>query len=302
VTLALGLALALASAVAFNWAWIAQHTAASSVPPLTVRRPIASLRLLFAHRAWLVGFVVGIGGWVLYVVALALAPLSLVQAVSAGGVGLMAVFAQRASGEPLPRREWAGVAVAVAGLVLLAISLRGGSSHGHAPSAFAAAAWLLVSVVCAGLFTGPVAPLLVSGAGFGLAAGTMYAAGDVATKAAVRGGAWLAFVPALLACHGLAFVILQLGFQRGRALATAGLNALLTNALPIAAGVVLFHEGVPGGADGVLRLAAFACVVAGAAVLARPERPRDADDGEPAVPYASSAGRPSIDAALRSRT
>jgi hypothetical protein len=103
----------------------------------------------------------------------------------------------------------------------------------------------------------------------------MYAAGDVATKAAVGGGAWLAFVPVLLACHGLAFVILQLGFQRGRALATAGLNALLTNALPIAAGVVLFHEHVPHGPDGALRIAAFASVVAGAAVLARPEREAD---------------------------
>jgi hypothetical protein len=46
---------------------------------------------------------------------------------------------------------------------------------------------------------------------------------------------------------------------------------LWTNALPIAAGSVLFSETVPGGLRGVARVAAFACVVGGAALLARRE-------------------------------
>ena len=80
-------------------------------------------------------------------------------------------------------------------------------------------------------------------------------------------------MPALLACHGLAFICLQLGFQRGGALATAGMATLWTNALPIAAGSVLFAEVLPGGFRGAARVAAFACVVVGAAALARPEAP-----------------------------
>jgi hypothetical protein len=111
-------------------------------------------------------------------------------------------------------------------------------------------------------------------AALGASAGLLYAAGDVATKAAVGGGARFAFVPALLACHGLAFVALQLGFQRGTALATAGVATLLTNALPIVAGTALFHEGLPDGALGALRVLAFVCVVAGAAGLARAEPAR----------------------------
>src|SRR6202035_80433 len=87
------------------------------------------------------------------------------------------------------------------------------------------------------------------------------------------GGGWrLAFVPALLACHGAAFVCLQLGFQRGSALATGGVATLLTNAGSIAGGILLFHEHLPGGALGVARVLAFAAVVAGAAALAKPER------------------------------
>jgi hypothetical protein len=271
--LGLGLAFALASACALNGGWVAQHSAASQLPPLAVRRPLASLRLLFRHRGWFVGFVVGLGGWGLYVAALVFAPLSLVQATSAGGIGVLALFAQRASKVPLVRHEWVAVSVSIAGLALLGASLQGGSSASHT------AAWLPVlgglgcSAVAAAIAAGPGASLLVAGSGLGLAAGVLYGAGDVATKAAVGGGVWLILIPAVLAAHGLAFACLQLGFQRGGALATAGTSTLLTNALPIAGGIAVFHERVPGGGHGALRLAAFALVVAGAAVLARGDGP-----------------------------
>jgi hypothetical protein len=77
-------------------------------------------------------------------------------------------------------------------------------------------------------------------------------------------------VPAVLAAHGLGFVCIQLGFQRGGALSTIGIATLLTNALPIAAGTVLYGEGLPGGSAGAARVLAFACTVLGAALLARP--------------------------------
>lgn len=268
--LTLGLALAFASSVAFNWAWVEQHSAASKLAPLSVRRPLASLRLLFGDRVWLVGFSTGLGGWLLYITALALAPLSLVQAVSAGGIGLLALFAQRAEGARLPRRESRGVAAAVAGLLLLAISLAGGSDAGQLPAWPLVVAWIVASLVAAAVAAGPTSRLLAAGAGLGIAAGTMYAAGDVATKAAVAGGPWLIFVIPLLASHGLAFVFLQAGFQRGRALATAGVSSLLTSALPIAAGITLFHERLPEGPLGLARAAAFALVVAGSVLLAHP--------------------------------
>jgi drug/metabolite transporter (DMT)-like permease len=270
-TVGAGIALALASAAALNWGFLRQHGAAASLPPLTPRRPLRSLHLLFSDLRWVVGFVVGLGGWAFYVAALRLAPLSLVQAVSAGGIGLLALLVERTTDVRLTRREWAAVALAVIGLVLLGTSLAGhatGSRHG---SSLAVAAWVAASALVALLAAGPLSTRLAAGAGFGVAAGLMYGAGDVATKAAVAGGAAVAFVAAVLACHGLAFVSLQLGFQRGGALATVGLSTLLTNALPIVAGAMLFHEGLPSGVLGAVRILSFACVVAGAAGLARRE-------------------------------
>jgi hypothetical protein len=264
--LAGGLVLALASAVALNWSYFVQHGAAASLPPLTVRRPLRSLAALFGNRRWLVGFWTGIGGWILYVVALTLAPLSLVQACAAGGLAVLAALAGVRS-----RRERLAVATAVAGLVLLAISLAGDAGTSRHASLRDAAIWMIASVALAGLAAGPAASLLSRAAGLGMAAGVLYAAGDVGTKAAVSGGFHPAFVPALLACHGLAFVALQLGFQRGGALTTAGLATLWTNALPIAAGMFVFGDPLPGGALGVARVAAFAAVVVGAALLTRPD-------------------------------
>jgi hypothetical protein len=267
---AAGLVLALASTICLNWGFYRQHGTASGLPELSLSRPLESLRLLFTNLRWLAGFVVGLAGWALYVAALRLAPLSLVQAVSAGGIGLLALLVTRATGERLSARERAGVAAAVLGLLLLALSLEGvQSTAGHAGGAGAVVLWVAVSIAVAGLLVGPFAPRLAGGAAFGLAAGTMYAAGDVATKAAVGGGAAVAFTAAVLACHGLGFVTLQLGFQRGTALATAGVSTLAMNALPIAAGTLIFAEPVPGGAHGALRVVAFAAVVVGAALLAR---------------------------------
>jgi hypothetical protein len=281
--------MALASSACLNLGFFWQHDTVSRLPPLSVRRPIASLRSLFSNRRWLTGFVVGLGGWALYVLALRLAPLSLVQAVSAGGIALLALLVERVSKIPLSRREWVGVGVAGLGLAALGVSLWGADgSVGHHGSALAVAGWVGASFGVAAIAAGPGASRLVGGAGFGIAAGTLYAAGDVATKAAVAGGVALLFTAVVLACHGSAFAVLQLGFQRGGALSTAGVSTLATNALPIVAGAVVFGESIPSGAMGALRLLAFAAVIVGAGLLARGEAPATARDNraEPTAAWA----------------
>jgi hypothetical protein len=253
-----GLVLAVGSAVAIGGGYALQHSSASRLPPLALRRPLHSLTLLFRSGPWAIGFLAGIGGWVLYVVALRLAPLSLVQAASAGGVGVLALGGRLTLGERF------GVGAALGGLLLLGLSVGGHPPTGHG-DAVAVGAWVGASLVLAGL----IARVRPTAAGLGTAAGVLYASGDVATKAAVVGGARLGFVPVLLACHGLAFVALQLAFQRGSRLASAGLAVLWTNALPIAAGMALFSETLPGGPRGALRILAFAFVLAGAFGLSR---------------------------------
>ena len=272
MSVAAGLVLALASSAAISTGFFVQHRVTSGLPQLSLRRPLRSLLSLFGNLLWFGGFALGIAGWALYVGALALAPLSLVQACSAGGIGVLALLSGTRVG-----RERAGVALSIAGLVLLGASLAGGADSGSTGSLGAPFAWLVVSAAFAVAAAGPGARLLGPGAGLGAAAGVLYAAGDVGTKSAVHGGVRLSLVPAILAAHGLAFVALQLAFQRGAPLATAGVSTLLMNSLPILAGLAVFGESLPGGPLGALRVVAFALVVAGAAALATQRTPAPAE-------------------------
>src|SRR6476646_6532634 len=141
--------LTFASAVLINWAWIREHDAASALPPLSVRRPRESLKILLTDRAWLTGFLTESGGFLCYVGALALAPLALVQSLSAGGIGILAFLSSRMAGVGLARRELLGVVIAVVGLGFLGISLAGATGEGDEGEWAGLLIWLGASAVLA---------------------------------------------------------------------------------------------------------------------------------------------------------
>jgi hypothetical protein len=273
------LVLTLISAVAINWGYLIEHGAASGLPPLSVRRPLITVRLLLASRRWLAGFALETTGFILYLVALARAPRALVQSVAAGGIGVLALLVARISRTRLEKREQIGVAIAIGGLVLLAISLAGGSAEGAGASWYATGLWLAASVGAAVAAITVGARPLPGGAAFGLGAGILFAGGDIATKSVVSGGSHLLLGPAIVGFYAGGTMLLQSGFQRGRALATAGIATLATNAIPIGAAMTLFREPLPGGILGAIRVAAFASVVISAVWLA-PRSPRGNDIGD----------------------
>src|SRR3954470_20863576 len=119
----LGIGLALACAAAANVGMLCKHRGACEAPEINLRRPLRSAAALFQSRWWTIGFAVAAVAWVLHVAAIALAPLSLVQAVIAGGLVLIAYPAQHYFGYRLNRREWLGLGLAAAGLAFLAFTV-----------------------------------------------------------------------------------------------------------------------------------------------------------------------------------
>ena len=91
----IGLALALACALGTNVAFLFKHRGAVLAPPVRVRHPLRSAADLFRSKWFAVGWAVAVGAWALHVAALALAPLSIVQAVLSGGLVFLAVLAER---------------------------------------------------------------------------------------------------------------------------------------------------------------------------------------------------------------
>lgn len=269
----IGLVLALASTTLISLAYLREHEAVAGMPTLSLRHPGRSVRLLVASRAWLTGFAMESGGFALYVTALALAPLALVQSVAAGGVGILAVAGAHFAHRRMTRREVTGACVAVAGLVLLAISLSGSNAAETPGSPVAVAACLGVLAAAAAVVLAAGRALLPRGVAAGIAGGLFFAAGDISTKLATEGGERLLFVFPLIGGYLLGTSLLQIGYQNGAALTVAGLATLFTNAVPIAAGAIVLHEDVPTGVLGVIRVLAFAAVTVGAILLARPAPP-----------------------------
>lgn len=275
--IALALAVTVVSACCLNLGYLLQHRVASKLPTLSFRRPLASFRSLLGNSRWLAGLGLEGVGWLLYIGALALAPLSLVQATAAGGIGILAIMVSRVTRVPLTRRERIGVGVSVAGLALLGVSLLGNHSEGSVAGYLWVGVWLVASAAAALVSIWLLAGTIGGGPALGIAAGILFAAGDVSTKMAVAGGPQnIAFLASLIVFYGVGTAVLQAGFQRGSALTTAGLATLMTNALPIAAGMTVFGEPLPAGLVGAARIIAFAAALAGAVLLASPagaERP-----------------------------
>jgi hypothetical protein len=272
MNLTVGLILALLSTAALSFAVYLQHSASGTLPALALGHPFRSLIYLFTSLRWLAGLTAGLTGLAFYILAVKFAPLSVVQAALAGGVGLLALLVRRGGGS-LSRLEWVAVAASVGGLLLLGLSLSAGASRAVAPGWTGPLLWALASMLVAGLAVVPGAAMLRPGAGLAAAAGLLYSAGNVATKAAVDATRpVLLFWALLLACHALAFVCLQLSFQRGTAMATAGVSTLLANVGSILAGLIVFSEQVPGSAAGILRGLGLAGAVLGASLLAATSR------------------------------
>ena len=114
-----GLALAFVSAIAINWAYSLQHAAVSGMPELSLRRPLHVVSSLLRNRLWFGSFGTESVGWLLYLAALRLSPLSLVQGVGASGIAALAIFSANGHPSRLTRREQIAVVTGVLGLLLL---------------------------------------------------------------------------------------------------------------------------------------------------------------------------------------
>src|ERR671916_3386402 len=128
----IGLLLALATAFASVLGFLYKHRGAVESPRVEMRRPVRTSLALFRSPWYTLGIVVAMVGWGLHVGALALAPISLVQSVIAGGLVLVTVLADRVFGHDVSRREWIGVALTAAGLAFLAATLEGTADSAHA--------------------------------------------------------------------------------------------------------------------------------------------------------------------------
>src|SRR4051812_14179839 len=161
-----------------------KHKGAVEAPPVEWRHPLRSTIDLFRSPIYLIGCVVATTSWGFHVAALALAPISLVQSVIAGGLVLLTVFASRLFGVTVSRREWVGVAVTAAGLAFLAATLEGTADSAHADYGTATLAGYVGLATVVGLVLVPLARVRAQdGIMLAISAGLLWGGSDIAIKA-----------------------------------------------------------------------------------------------------------------------
>src|SRR3954470_16766090 len=127
----LGLLFALATAVTSIVGFLLKYRGADESPAVTLRNPVRSSLALFKSRWYTIGIIVATAPWGLHVAALALAPISIVQSVIAGGLVLLTVIADRDFDCEVTRLEWICFPLPAAGVAFLAARMRGRADSRH---------------------------------------------------------------------------------------------------------------------------------------------------------------------------
>jgi drug/metabolite transporter (DMT)-like permease len=279
----IGTLLALACALTTNVGFLYKHRGACAAPAVDIRRPVWSARKLFASRLFALGMLIAAGAWIFHVAAMAVAPLSLVQSVLAGGVVLLAVMAEKILGVKIGRRQWLGLGLTALGLMLLGVTLpvaHGANSHFSVPGMIAFEAAMIGAGTL--LIIGPRigAPRQHHGFMLGAAAGILFGVSDVAIKA-ISGlvgtsgllGLLTPWTVLTVAASIAAFYSSAKGLQDGDAVPVIAVTGTAANVAGIFGGIIVFGDPLSG--DPLILIVeclAFMFVLAAAWLMPAPVR------------------------------
>jgi drug/metabolite transporter (DMT)-like permease len=283
MTVQLGIALALLCAFTTNLGFLYKHRGASNAADVDWRHPLRSAAGLFRSKWFAIGMGVAVGAWMLHVAAMALAPLSTVQAVISGGLVMLAVLAERVFGFKVGRRQWLGVGFTALGLALLAMTLpsAGGAHSGYSMAGMIAfESGLLMAGILLVLFPKLGARHEHHGVLLGASAGILFGVSDVAIKA-LTGGIAHAGVAGLLSPWLLTAIVASVisffasarGLQQGQAVPVITVTSAAANVTAITGGIVVFGDPMPHSLLGILvQILAFGLVIGAAALTPAPLR------------------------------
>jgi CubicO group peptidase (beta-lactamase class C family)/enterochelin esterase-like enzyme len=279
------LLLALVSAALINLGFVLQHRGHAAARA-GVRGGLAGG---FRQPAWLLGQAVGWIGFAGQIVAVALAPLTLVQAFSAGSLALSVPLAARVFGHRVARRQLAAIVLIAVSLASLPLGF--GEGHAHLYGGLLVAAALFV------MLTGGLLAPRGGATALAVAAGAFYGVADGAIKAAsialrFQGAGILTGWTLLVAlCTLGGFLAFQAALQKGDAVQPLSLMNAFTALAATALGIAAFGERLGSSpATGLLHAAAIVVVLACVRPLAGAQQRLVGDMTQPA-PSPSSVTR-----------
>ena len=272
-----GLLLAVLTALTSVAGFLYKFRGARQAPDVELVHPLRSSVELFRSPTYTLGILLGLGSWMIHVGALALAPITLVQATIAGGLVLLTVLADRLFGIEVHRREWIGVGLTATGLAALAATIGSSAHSAHSTYHPGTLAIYIVVVSAVGL---ALAATSRRATVLAVSAGLLWAASDTSIKAL---SSHLSKLGIGVLVHPLAFVVLVASLigllisarslQLGDAVPVIALTSAAANVTTILAGPIVFDEPLPSGEFAlIVRLVAFVLVIVAAALTPPPLR------------------------------
>ena len=307
----IGIVFALACALASNVGFLYKHRGACAAPAVDMRRPLHTARSLFGSPLFAIGMLIAVAAWIFHVAAMAVAPLSLVQAVLAGGVVLLAVIAERVFGLSIGRRQWIGLGLTATALLLLGFTVpaaHGAQSRFSVPDMIAFEACLIGAGTL--LIMGPRIGAAEHQHAFmlGAAAGILFGVSDVAIKA-ISGivsldgplallNPWTAVA---LGSSIAAFYASAKALQDGDPVPVIAITGTAANVAGILGGITVFGDALPRNPVALTaQCTAFTLVLIAAWLMPAPRTrvaaaPHTCRRSPPAAPQAGASNRSSRD-------
>ncbi|HEY5526617.1 MAG TPA: EamA family transporter [Candidatus Anoxymicrobiaceae bacterium] len=285
-----GILIAIASALLFNHAVYRMKISVEVLPRIEMSSSWGVVKTFITNWPWLSAQIENIAGFILYAVALSIIPVSIVEPITAAGIVLLVYLAIRQLGEKVRPRDYAAIGMTVLGVILISLSLERGVSEA-APNYHLF--WIIAAVI---LGVAIAAPLLmgrkstsVLAVALAVSGGLLDGIAGVFTRLVMInwGNDWKSTLVLLIVCvlaYVSAFIILQAGLQRGKAIVVAPVYNGIMELVPIVVGIVALNESFPtvnGKTDiflSAMRILAFALILVGTLMLA--SRPEEAKGDE----------------------
>ncbi len=272
------LSLAILSSVLLALGLVMMKSRSAHLPPAVGKNIVAAIIAWLRDPIWIGGLGIQFAGYILYVIAISSAPVSMIAVMMQGGIALFVVMSVVILGERARPREWVGIVVIVFAMVMLTMSLSAGGIEGT----LSPLALLILSAV---LIAAGVAPMLIpglrqSGAAAAILSGVAFGLGALCAKAMteefIAQASWpLAlriaanpYVYGAIITNIVGIVMLQNSFHSARGIIAMPLSSALSNIVPIAGGMIAFGERLPADSSAAaMRIGAFILTIAAGTLL-----------------------------------
>jgi len=261
LSLVLAICLGLLAFAILNIGLVLEKKGADSLPAIEDTSAWGNIKNFLGCKPWLIGFILTNVQWFIYFIAVSLAPLSVIAPLLGFGLVVLTIFSHFYLHEKIMRVELMGIGVIIVGIVLIGVtalpetnkySIEEMFSLFGAPGALIYLLGItLVAIILCGYSISKeykFAPAIV----FGFASGVGAGIGGTFTKgisagfdnilAAAGNGLWWIMLLLMLAGNVISMVLLQVGFQKGKAVIVGPIFSVLGMILPVFSGVIIFNE------------------------------------------------------------